>query len=970
MSAPCESLDAFVAGALGEREAVAFEAHLGGCAACQSRLHEAIQLDLVFQEAAARDQKVVSRPHRFFRRERVALLVLAASVLFVLGAARVLRSRAPAEEPVSLALGPSRTLEARLTHALAEAHRPYVVDRALGQRQPEAIPARALALLEARADVHGLATAYLLQGATARAEALLTTAGTSVALESDRAVIAMERGAWNDALGLFEGVLAVEPEHPQAAWNRALVLGELGLPLLAARSFDAVAARGEPGWADEARQRAAALRRDEDTRQRDWKEAYRLGREMVKGGAPLPPSLARAHPGVSRLLLYDAVRAADSAARVRGLLPLAAELDSVQGGTVLTGYVERVASAAFSSRGPVARGYAALVVEDVVPDPSVAKSLLRRAEVAGQEDIVLGVLYRAGLVGAHLETYSRLAERTGDPWFQALAAHERALALFRGGDVSRAEGVLTRALTACSESRVFYRCGLLELELSKLYTWTHRLDAARTHALAGLRLARTGNEWVQEGLLLSRLGETARFQEVFPLARAYLRESLLRNPDDCGSQNYVHEILASIALSELDPVTGEREMALAPTCGVPVSLHGAFVLADLVRHGARPQTEARFQESLAELRARTDLDVADRALLDHIEGRVVIERTRDLGRALLLRSVEATEGLPGAFVSGHKARTFSLAVLAIDAVRSEEPTRALEFMGRQVGLPVPEQCVLAVTMDDERVALAARGPDGRAVGWLRTLTTRTPRAEGLVPEGLSRALEGCEQVQVLAPPPLQGMPRLLPERIAWSYRLSPVRALPPLGRGRSVVVSSVQAPASLGLAPLASWRGSGPAPDVALKGAEATPGRVLTEIRDAGLIEFHVHGLEGVEHPDASVLVLSPAPDGRYLLSAEDIRGQRLSGAPLVVLGACHASRGASMPHATWSLPSAFLASGASVVLASASLVQDAEAPAFFAAVVGRIRAGAPPALALREERMRWLTASSGSWVRDVLLFE
>jgi hypothetical protein len=74
--------------------------------------------------------------------------------------------------------------------------------------------------------------------------------------------------------------------------------------------------------------------------------------------------------------------------------------------------------------------------------------------------------------------------------------------------------------------------------------------------------------------------------------------------------------------------------------------------------------------------------------------------------------------------------------------------------------------------------------------------------------------------------------------------------------------------------------------------------------------------------------------------------------------------------HQGWSLPAAFLEGGAAAVLASPAEVQDAEAPAFFHAVQERIRAGAKPAVALREERVRWLARDGRSWVQDVMLFE
>jgi len=71
------------------------------------------------------------------------------------------------------------------------------------------------------------------------------------------------------ALELADAAIARSPDLVQAHWNRALALRKLDLPLAAAAELDAVAARGEPGWADEARRIAATLRTPIETRHRD-----------------------------------------------------------------------------------------------------------------------------------------------------------------------------------------------------------------------------------------------------------------------------------------------------------------------------------------------------------------------------------------------------------------------------------------------------------------------------------------------------------------------------------------------------------------------------------------------------------------------------------------------------------------------------------------------------------------------------
>ena len=65
---------------------------------------------------------------------------------------------------------------------------------------------------------------------------------------------------------------------------------------------------------------------------------------------------------------------------------------------------------------------------------------------------------------------------------------------------------------------------------------------------------------------------------------------------------------------------------------------------------------------------------------------------------------------------------------------------------------------------------------------------------------------------------------------------------------------------------------------------------------------------------------------GRDELTATRIREQKLEGAPLVVLAACHAARPAPVLHALASLPAAFIQAGARGVLAATVPIPDREA--------------------------------------------
>jgi CHAT domain-containing protein len=180
-------------------------------------------------------------------------------------------------------------------------------------------------------------------------------------------------------------------------------------------------------------------------------------------------------------------------------------------------------------------------------------------------------------------------------------------------------------------------------------------------------------------------------------------------------------------------------------------------------------------------------------------------------------------------------------------------------------------------------------------------------------------------------------------------------------------VSDVEPPAALGLPRLAPWPDDG---GERVSGPDATPARVLDAMRGATAVEVHAHGLVNLGQSEASFLALSPDAAGGYALSAGDVRAATLGGAPLVVLAACRASRGAAVLHEPWSLPAAFVYAGARAVIASADPIPDADARAFFGDLRARIAGGHGAAAALRDARRAWLTGGRGAWVRGLVVFE
>lgn len=269
-----ELVHAFADGELEPAQADTFRAHLGTCEQCQAELNDILQLQALSgrlapaqapqapQAEAPADSNVI-RP-AWGKRRAVMTVVLGGAVAaaFAVAVLRPQRGSEDSGEPATLALAPTRSLEARLSYGAASTWRPYNVKRSGNEPALELVPLETLSRMEKAGDYHGMATGYLLRGEREQAESSLGRVPTeSVEVDSDRAVVAISRGALEEALVILEGVLEKAPNHAPALWNRGLVLRELGLELLAAQSFARVAALKEPGWSDEARERQAALER-------------------------------------------------------------------------------------------------------------------------------------------------------------------------------------------------------------------------------------------------------------------------------------------------------------------------------------------------------------------------------------------------------------------------------------------------------------------------------------------------------------------------------------------------------------------------------------------------------------------------------------------------------------------------------------------------------------------------------------
>ncbi|GEN11062.1 Putative zinc-finger [Myxococcus fulvus] len=980
MTEQCDRLESFIDGELAPADAENFRHHLTGCTACETRMKELLALELLADDALHEpgDSTLafVPPPPQLKRRRNwmmVVPLALAAGL-----AAWVLVTRtdsSPTSPELWLGQDPGRTLEARLTHPGADRHRPYEVMRS-GGSSPRALSLRELAKLEEVGDERGIASAYLLRGDPAQAAAFLDKLPASPDLDSDRAALALQRGAHEEALALVDRALKVKPGHPQALWNRGLALEKLGLSLQAAEAFEQVAAQQEPGWSQEAAERAADLRRQEDTQRKGWKGTKQDCDQMVSGGPVLAQAQVEQHPGLSRLCFYDALRTATSAERVESLRPLARQLDTVDGGPHLEDALQRAARADFSTRAPFVADYVRLTRNEL--SPTELDAFIVKLREARQDDLLLGALLFPKDLRQHEREYRELALATRDPWFALLAEERQARADLQRGQVPQARTRLTEALRTCPDGARFnYRCLELERNLALVERQLHRPVESRVHGLLALARARAGHEWTKEWRLLQELGQVALFHGDLSLARAYLEENIQRLPERCADHESAYVNLALAFHRTLDFNGAREQLDRAARCGNPPSLARAFAIADLAHTQARraEDTEVltRGLEALRASPARLET-AGEGAMLRHIEGRFFVEQDRSRGQALLRQAIEEAAPLVGSDVNARKARVYSFTSLILDASRHEELERAMALFAEERALPLPERCALGVTVDDERTALVARDASGRWVGHFDTQRReRLESVEGLVPERLAQALRDCSHVDVLARPPVLGKPDLLPPDIAWAYRVGPTPAEVTGQPSRRLVVADVHAPAELRLPSLRAWRPSRDedATLATLRGASATPSHVLQAMREATEVQIHAHGVVDPSAADGSLLVLSPeAQGGRYALTASDLHGEKLQGRPVVLLAACHAAHSKAYFHETFGLPVAFVESGARAVLAATQEIPDAEASDFFEPVLARIREGLPAARVLRDARQDWLRSRGSAWVRQVLLFE
>ena len=972
---PCELTARYFDGEAGADEDRALD-HLASCRRCQRELGDLIGVDVALTRTGAavvaepppvgpppvspppdHDAPTAGAPIPITRRAR-RWPALVAGGLFAAAAAAALylatRPRPhPAAPAVVLALGPERGVEARFAARDFDRHRPFATTRAASAA--ETIALDQLAALDRAGAVDALIAAHAVSGDLRRATALMTSRPAGPARDVDAAALALVAGAPDRALAAADRALTAMPGLGAARWNRALALRDLGFVAVAAAELDRVASAGEPGWADEARARAAALRAPMAERLAAMARFTAAAEAMVGGGAPLGAADVAGRPGMTRAYFLDAVRASTTPAELSRLEALAGALDAQAGTAHAHAALTRALAVEPRVWTPLATAYRALALRQA--PISQAADLIARARRAGPagDDHRLGGLLLSGRLRDELAWVDARATRTADPWLALLVAHERAADLIARGSFDRAEVELRTVLATCDGARWGHRCAQLALDLGDLLGRQSRFSEAAGFVERAMRGYAATGAVALEDYALSFLAEVERARGRLAVASAAFAEVLGRAPArDCDTRRYAELGLVLLASAGALPAGPPIE-----DCGptpTPVEL---IAVVDRAR-ASRDADDAATAQAWLE-RARRDGEPAGRPAVDAI---AAVAADRDTPEV-----VAALRGLAAAEEELAAVRAWGYGRLIQQRAGAGRWADAAALVADELAVATPTRCALVASVDQRVGALVVLDADGRATG----ATLAVPSIEAWATTALAAPaqlapLAACPQVTVLARPPLHGRADLLPPTMAWSFvGAAHPSAAPTAAPPRTLVVGDARPPAALALPTLAPP--TAPADATVLRAASATPGQVLDALAGATYAELHVHGQLDPTVADGAFLALTPGADQRWALTATDVRARRLTAAPVVVLAACRAATVAPFLHARWSLPDAFLAAGARAVIAPTVEIPDAEAGPFFAAIRARITAGATPAAAVAAVRADAIGRGQ-AWAAGVVVFE
>jgi hypothetical protein len=935
-----ERTTAYYDGALAldlESEAVA---HLADCAECQAVLGDAVGIDAVLAEP-----RVVAA-----RRRRWPLavgLVAIAAAITVFVATRTPKQATPTQVAFQLELPNERALEARFTGDRFSPHRALGVLR--GDKAREAISIAAIAELEKRGETRDLVAALAASGDLARAEELAQKLPASATTEADRAAVALAANDPERALRHAYHALDLDPELAVARWNLGLAARSLGLVRVAHATFEKIASRGERGWSDEARRQTLVLAK-ELAGLRELAEIGSRGVAMATGGAVLSAADLGRSPGVVRSKFYDAVRLATTRARLDELRPLARALDDASNTRAATAMIDRTVLAVNTR---FAAEYRTLV--DWTATPEQTSALLAKLRAAGRpaHDLLAGALNLSGQSTARWQELRTITAPWKDPWFTLQVEAERIRATWPVEDL-RGEPALTAALASCSPVWAM-RCGGFALDLATLFGSTGREELADQHAKRAFDHFQAAGSVAHMDNARAFLAELHRRRGRNALARAELDEVIASTTGDpdCRIRRYAQIGHAALAVIDGDWALARTMLPpakLPPTCTATPDPYGLAVAVDLARASKQDSDRVTAREWIA---ASTDLAAGGFSIV----GAARIAPNNTAAVDAMQRWLAKTRDEKDTMIAA--ARTWGTTTTIADA-----GARA-DWAGVLAGAEAPAAgCVVVASVDDDWVTVGVRSKAG-LVGSHRMIVRAQLATATIVAPDLVTSLDGCPEVIVVARPPLHGRADLLPVAVPWVFAGDRPAAPRPAGPPHAVEVVDARPP-DPNLPPLLPAATTAKF-DVSISAQAATPRRVLAALSNATYAELHVHGIATSNTGDTAYLALSPDPDGGFALRADAVRAAKLTRAPLVVLAACRAAAVAPYLRSRWSLPDAFIAAGASAVIAVDVAIPDNSARAVFDDIHRRIDAGESVAAAVAAVRAK--AGPDIAWARRLMVF-
>ncbi|HEY4238689.1 MAG TPA: zf-HC2 domain-containing protein [Kofleriaceae bacterium] len=944
---------AYFDGELPPAEADAAAAHLATCAACQQLLQVAAGID------AALPAPVAAAP---VRRSRAPWLAAGAAIAAAAVAIVVLHPwrGTPAPPPeATIALAPSRAVEARFTAPAFAAHRPYHPDRAAGPAH-EAIPLAYLAQLEAQGEQAALVAALASSGELARAKDAAAALPASPEAESDRAAVALAAHDPDAALAHAYQALDGNAALAAAHWNLALAARDLGLRHLAIAQLAAVT---DPGWIDEARAARAALAAEVAPMGSEYAAFRARGRAMLDGGAPLTAADAARYPANTRIDFFDAVRLASTKERLDALRPLAATLDAALGKPTATAAIDRVTPAmlaAHGKHGPAYRKLLAGAPADVLPE--------LRAGGTSTLDLYIGALIFTGQLSAHLDVAPAITA-WHDPWFDVALVRARVAAGLANADLA-VEAPLATALAGCTADALALRCAQLASDLAALHAATgfdKRAEQYAAQALAGFRRAGVPGS---VHVALAQVADQHKLLGQAALARAELEDIALGatadSVDDCDAARD-----ASIDLADLAVIDGAWDRARAalpaveppPPCTNVTAPLSVTLAVDIARHTHDSGDLTAAKKWLAAYAPAADADPTGAARAVVAIGWLRLDPHSDAKDVHAFLAATASTD-PDPVVAG--VRGWAIATLVDDAAAKQNWPEVIAEARSELDPKRPAApCTLAASIDDGRLVIAAQPPTGDAIGETRIVAPAELATAKLVSPTISDALRTCDSIEVIARPPFHGRADLLPPELRWYFAGERAPHAAAHAAPRVVEVIDAHPPADLGLAALPSMRGR-TGFDVSLAGDSATPTATLAALATATYAELHVHGMVAAEQDAAAFLALSPDARGEFALRADAVRAAHFASAPVIVLAACRASTAVAALAPRWSLPGAFLAAGAGAVVAVDQPIDDAAARPIFDELRRLVLGGMPIERAVAETRSK---PGAPAWARRLMVF-